>query len=39
VNPAITEIVFVGEPLHPAQLQIANLYRSGVRIERHAALE
>lgn len=38
VNPAVAEIVFVGKPLHPAQLQISNPYLSGVRIEKHAAL-
>jgi hypothetical protein len=38
VNPAIAEIVFVGKPLHSAQLQIANPYLSGVRIENHAPL-
>ncbi len=38
VNPAVAEIVFVGKPLHPAQLQIANSYLSGVRFEKHATL-
>src|SRR5271166_1065812 len=38
VNPAIAEIVFVGKPLHSAQLQIANPYLSGIRIEKHAPL-
>ena len=38
VNPAVAEIVFVGKPLHPAQLQVANPYLSGVRFEKHATL-
>lgn len=38
VNPAVAEIVFVGEPLHPAQLQITNPYLSGVGIKEGAAV-
>ena len=37
-NPAVAEIVFVGNPFHAAQLQIANPYLSGVSTEKHAAL-
>ena len=38
VYPAVAEIVFVGNPLHAAQLQIAKPYPSGIRIEKRAAL-
>ena len=38
VNPAVAEIVFVGKPLHPAQLQIADSYLSGVRFKKHTTL-
>jgi hypothetical protein len=38
MNPHVAGIVFVGKPLHPAQLQIANPYLSGLRFEEHATL-
>src|SRR5260370_37587605 len=38
VNPAVAEIVFVGKPLHPAQLQIADSHLSGVRFKKHTTL-